>query len=168
MKLKEYINIWVKVASPFSIIEKAKLENIKLKYIVSLYEALELYMFDFVVSHDVQQMYKEGIPIWLENEVLLALKNIPLEHLLLAVKKFIIRYLCKEEYNNKHPISSYLAREGLWTIQNYEKLLEGSFPGNVLLCHTLSLYKLLDKKLQEKNQPKQEAQKKTNKLQKNL
>ncbi|CAH1767289.1 15726_t:CDS:2, partial [Entrophospora sp. SA101] len=159
--IQDYVAQWMKLSSLTTKPTFANLLNagLTLKHVVALYEFVEEQVANRVIEY-INDVYKERLTSEQENEITDVVdftnnqqqptltakktpKKIPADALIVALKRFMLRFLSVESKDySKHPLSVYLTDIDLnfWSSEIDEAVID-LFPETLLASHTFEIYR---------------------------
>ncbi|RIA92696.1 hypothetical protein C1645_804473 [Glomus cerebriforme] len=159
--IKGYVSQWIKLSSLNEHGGLSKILNIdlRLKHLVSLYELVEEQVANVKIKY-IHEKYKAPLTADMETAILQSVdfeqqtttkKIIPAEAFVLALKRFMLRFLTLENQKEMEPLYVYLQDSSLnfWPSTIPEDLIDELFPENLFVANTYDAYKFTINKLKK-------------------
>ncbi|CAG8457357.1 17413_t:CDS:10 [Racocetra persica] len=155
--MKEFVNQWLKLSNLMENIGFQHILNLelKLKHAISLYELVE----NQVANEEIKYLntkYKKSLDEDMKNQVLEAIdfeqntgeqkQKIPAEAFVIALKRYMQRFLCTDNIKASDPLYIYVndMSLNLWPDSVPEELLDDVFPDSLLVENTFEAYEFVN------------------------
>ncbi|CAG8494132.1 12597_t:CDS:10, partial [Racocetra fulgida] len=155
--MKEFVNQWLKLSNLMENIGFQHILNLelKLKHAISLYELVE----NQVANEEIKYLntkYKKSLDEDMKNQVLEAIdfeqntgeqkQKIPAEAFVIALKRYMQRFLCTDNIKASDPLNIYVndMSLNLWPDGVPEELLDDVFPDSLLVENTFEAYEFVN------------------------
>jgi hypothetical protein len=160
--IEDYVKQWIKLSSLIEHAGFSKFLNsdLRLKHLVALYEFFEEQVANLKINY-IHEKYKAPLSDDMKTtirqsidfEQTVAKESIPATAFVLALKRFMLRFLALEEadvQNESVPLSTYLQDSSLnfWPSTISEECVDESFPENLMVANTFTAYDLVTKMME--------------------